>query len=85
MQNTQTAKRLNITIGQDTWQKIKTVVPRMERSRFIDNALRVYLSKSKISDLKKKLKQEVLDNKIQDLEVANEWFALDNDNWDDVK
>ena len=85
MQNTQTAKRLNITIGQDTWQKIKTVVPRMERSRFIDNALRVYLSKSKISDLKKKLKQEVLDNKIQDLEVANEWFVLDNDNWDDVK
>jgi len=85
MQNTQTAKRLNITISQDTWQKIKVVAPKMERSRFIDNALKVYLAKSKANDLKRKLKEEALGNKDKDLEIANEWFALDQESWDSIK
>ena len=80
-----TAKRLNITISPDSWERLKTVVPRMERSHFIDNALKVYLTNIKRKSLKRRLKKEALINAGSDLKIANEWFALENEVWDDIK
>ena len=44
MSQATTFKRLNITIGRETWERLKEMSPRMERSRFIDQALKVYLT-----------------------------------------
>jgi CopG family transcriptional regulator/antitoxin EndoAI len=84
MYKTDTAKRLNITIAPATWERLKTAVPRMERSRFIDNALKVYLTNLKRKSLKQRLKKEALANADKDLKIANEWFALENEVWDNV-
>lgn len=81
---TKTSKRLNITLTPETWGKFKTTVPRMERSKFIDRALRVYLTYLKRKSLRKKLKEEALNNAAEDLKTAKEWFHLDKDIWDKI-
>lgn len=85
MHNTISAKRLNITIGQDTWERLKQVTPRMGRSSFIDQALRVYLAHLKSSSLKQQLKKEALLNADKDVEMANEWFDLGQEAWESIK
>lgn len=84
MNTAKTAKRLNITLNPDTWDKFKIAVPRMERSKFIDYALRVYLARSKKENLRKKIKKEALNNASEDLKVANEWFRIDKEMWNKI-
>lgn len=84
MNTSKTSKRLNITLNPDTWDRFKIAVPRMERSKFIDYALRVYLTHLKKENLRKKLKEEALSNASEDLKITNEWFHLDKDVWDKI-
>jgi metal-responsive CopG/Arc/MetJ family transcriptional regulator len=85
MLRTKTQKRLNITIEQETWNRFEKTVPRMERSHFIDHALKVYLSHLKRKALRQRLKEEALASAEEDLKIASEWFALDQEAWDRLK
>jgi len=78
-------KRLNITIGQETWDRFSEAIPRMERSHFIDHALKVYLTHLRRKALRQRLKKEALASTEEDLKIANEWFALDQEAWDRFK
>lgn len=80
-----TLKRLNITLSPETWKRVEKIVPRMKRSSFIDHALRVYLTDLKRKALRQRLKEEALANAAEDLKIANEWFALDEEVWDNIK
>ena len=85
MSQTQAFKRLNITVSPETWERLQEMSPRMERSRFIDHALKVYLTHLKQKALKRRLKAEALASATEDLKIANEWFALDQEAWDQIK
>lgn len=84
MQNTN-AKRLNITIAGDTWEKLKITIPRMKRSEFINGAVRRYLTEIKKKSLRQKLKEEALQNFDSDLKENNEWINLDDESWNSIK
>jgi len=79
-----TKKRLNITINESTWLELKKEIPRMQRSFFIDKALRAYLVNKKKNEIKEALVKEALENQDQDVEVANEWFEADQESWNQI-
>ena len=79
-----TKKRLNITLGRDTWLRLKEEVPHMQRSSFIDKALKAYLINKKKIEIKEALIREALENQDQDLEIANEWLDADQESWNQI-
>jgi len=76
-----TKKRLNITLSRGTWLTLKEEVPRMQRSFFIDQALKAYLADKKKAEIKEALIKEALENQKEDLEIVNEWSSVDQENW----
>jgi len=77
MNKTKPFKRLNITLSPETWERLQKTTSRMERSWFIDNALRAYLVHLKQKILRRKLKEEATRHAVSDLKVAKEWFVLE--------
>jgi len=74
-------KRLNITIPEETVRLIDRAVPKGSRSRLIDEAIRQYLATVGRATIRKKLEEGYRRNAAQDLEIAAEWFAAEDDVW----
>lgn len=61
------------------------VAPKGNRSRLISEAVMYYVSERSKSNLAERLKQGALANSRRDLEIAQEWFSLDEEAWRDKK
>lgn len=85
MNQSSSFKRLNITVNADTWDRVKDIVPNRERSKFVDQALRVYLANLKQQMLRNQLKKEALESANEGVRVAKEWFNLDREIWKKIK
>jgi len=83
--NQTTTKRVDFTLPAKTLNLLRQAAPKGKRSEFVDHALRVYISHLKQKALKKAMREEALANAEQDLQLTNEWFALDEEAWRQVK
>lgn len=76
-----TAKRLNITLPESTVALLETVANKGERSTFIDNAIKAYVKQIKRETLREKLKEGAIARSERDLNLADEWFEIDEELW----
>jgi CopG family transcriptional regulator/antitoxin EndoAI len=80
--NTQTTnKRVNIMLSDETIQLINRVAPKGGRSRLVSKAVKFYVEKQGLAELRKSLKEGAIKNAKRDRALAEEWFKLDNDPW----
>lgn len=76
-------KRLNITLPESTVTLLETVADKGERSTFIDAAIKKHVSDIRKQRLREQIKAGSIANAERDLEIAREWFDLEEELWRD--
>ena len=74
-------KRINITLPEETVVLIDRLTKRGDRSGLIDVAIRHYVDSIGRTRLKQRLKEGAQRRGQRDLQLAAEWFALDEEAW----
>lgn len=74
-------KRINIVLPDDTLRLLDKVAARGNRSRLISEAVRHYLSSKARRNLAARLKQGAMVNAQRDLDIAQQWFSVDEEAW----
>lgn len=74
-------KRLNITLPETTVELIEDLAQKGGRSNFIDNAVKFYVKQLKQEGLRERLKEGAIARSRQDVEIAEEWFDLEEELW----
>jgi hypothetical protein len=75
------AKRINVILPEATVRTIDRLARPGQRSRFIERALRYYVATASPEALQKRLQQAALRDRDLDLEIASDWFAVDQEQW----
>lgn len=75
------SKRLNIMLPDATVKILDRVAPKGDRSRFISQAVLHYVATQSKANLRERLKQGALANAKLDLEIAEEWFPMEQEAW----
>jgi CopG family transcriptional regulator/antitoxin EndoAI len=75
------SKRINIILPDATIAVLDKVAPKGSRSRIISKAVLHYVRAQSNLSLRERLKQGYLANAQRDLEIAQEWFPLDEEAW----
>jgi CopG family transcriptional regulator/antitoxin EndoAI len=70
-------KRLNITLPEETVRLIDRVVGRGRRSSLIDRAVRRYVKEETRANVRKQLAASYKANAELDLQLADDWFPLE--------
>lgn len=78
-------RRLNITLPEDTIQLIDTVTEKGDRSRFINEAVQYYIKQKELNNLKEQLKEGAINRSQRDLQLAEEWYDLEEEAWQENK
>jgi CopG family transcriptional regulator/antitoxin EndoAI len=74
-------KRINVILSQETVRTIDRMARPGQRSRFIESAVQHYITTASPEALQERLKQAALRDHDLDLEIANDWFAVDQEEW----
>ena len=74
-------KRLNITLPEQTVRLMDRVAGKGRRSSLIAHAVRRYVKEGARANLRKKLAESYKANATFDLELAEEWFPLEEEAW----
>jgi CopG family transcriptional regulator / antitoxin EndoAI len=74
-------KRINVILPTTTVAVLDKVATKGNRSALIDRAIRHYVKKQSQQSLRERLKQEALTNAERDLQMATEWFPLEEEAW----
>jgi CopG family transcriptional regulator / antitoxin EndoAI len=74
-------KRINVILPTATVAVLDRVAAKGGRSALIDRAIRHYVSTQSKRNLRERLKQEALANADQYLEMAADWFPLEEEAW----
>lgn len=72
-------RRLNITLPARTVQLMDRVAGKGRRSTLIDRAVRRYLEEETRENIRKQLAQSYEANATFDLQLAEEWFPLEQE------
>lgn len=75
------SKRINIVLPEDTIRVLDRVAPKGNRSRLISEAVMHYVTSRARTNLAQRLRQGAQANANRDLEIAKEWFSLDEEAW----
>ena len=75
------SKRINIMLPDHTVQVLDKVAAKGDRSRFISQAVLHYVHTQSKANLRERLKQGALANAKLDLEIAKEWFPVEQEAW----
>ena len=75
------SKRVNIMLPETTVKVLDRVAAKGDRSRFISQAVLHYVQTHGAANLRERLKQGALANAKLDLEIAEEWFSVDQEAW----
>jgi CopG family transcriptional regulator/antitoxin EndoAI len=78
-----THKRINITLPESTVTLLETVADKGGRSTFIDTAIRQHIHEIQKHDLREQIKAGAIANAERDLEMAQEWFHIEEELWQD--
>jgi CopG family transcriptional regulator/antitoxin EndoAI len=76
------ARRLNISLPDETVRLLDRVAPKGERSHVIAEAVTRYVMEVGSARLRKRMKDRALERGDLDLRIAEEWFPIDEDAWD---
>ena len=75
------SKRINIMLPDQTVKVLDKVAVKGDRSRFISQAVLHYVQTRSKANLRERLKQGALANAKLDLEIAEEWFPVEQEAW----
>ena len=75
------AQRINVVLPEATVRTIDRLARPGQRSRFIDRAVQHYVATASAEALQGRLKQAALRDHDLDLEIAGDWFAVDQEQW----
>ena len=75
------SRRINIILPEGTLAVLDRVASRGSRSRFISRAVLHYVRAQSRKNLRERLKQEALANGQRDLDIAAQWFPLEEEAW----
>ena len=75
------ARRINVILPESTVRTIDRLSRPRQRSRFIDRAVQHYVATASPEALQERLKQAALRDHDLDLEIASDWFAVDQEEW----
>jgi CopG family transcriptional regulator/antitoxin EndoAI len=78
-------QRIDISLSETTITMLNQLVERRQRSRFIEEALTHYINFLRRKGLRERLKEGALARAERDLEMADEWFPLEQEIWDRAK
>lgn len=79
--NTHIIKRINITLPEETIQRIDKIVKEGKRSQFIDKAVNFYLEKKSKVQLRQSMKEGAIKRAQRDLDICAEWFMIEDEVW----
>lgn len=74
-------KRINVILPTTTVAVLDRVATKGNRSALIDRAIRNYVKTQSHQNLRERLKKEALVNAERDLQMAVEWFPLEEEAW----
>jgi CopG family transcriptional regulator/antitoxin EndoAI len=74
-------KRINVILLEETVRTIDRMARPGQRSRFIQSAVQHYVATASPEALQERLKQAALRDQDLDLEIANDWFVVDQEQW----
>ena len=74
-------KRLNITLPEQTVRLMDRVAGKGRRSSLIDRAVRRYVKEETRANLRKQLAESYKTNAERDLQLAEDWFPLEEQAW----
>jgi len=77
--------RINVVLPLETLRVLDRVAPKGSRSRLISEAVLYYVERKAKTNLAERLKAGALANARRDLEIAQEWFSLDEEAWQRTK
>jgi hypothetical protein len=75
------AKRINVILAENTVHTIDRLCRPGQRSRFIERAVQHYVTTASPEALQERLKQAALRDQDLDLEIASDWCAVDQEQW----
>jgi CopG family transcriptional regulator/antitoxin EndoAI len=75
------AKRINVILPEATVRTIDRMSRPGLRSRFIERAVQHYITTASPEALQERLKQAALRDHDLDVEIASDWFAVDQEQW----
>jgi CopG family transcriptional regulator/antitoxin EndoAI len=78
-------RRINISLPEETVALIDRMAKSGDRSRFIDEAIKHYVQEVGRGKLREQLKEGALRRAQRDLALAEEWFGLDDEAWQDTR
>ena len=76
-------KRINITLPESTVEMIESIAGKGSRSTLIDTAIRKHIQEIQKQDLRERIKAGSIANAERDLEMAREWFDIEEELWRD--
>lgn len=74
-------ERVNITLPKETLKLIDKLSQKGERSRFLNEAVHFYIKKNGQANIRRLLKEGCIKNAQRDLDIAKEWFHLEEEVW----
>ena len=78
-------KRINITLPAETIQLLDQVTAKGGRSRLIDQAVKHYVDSLSRENLRRELQKGAVEQAERDLQLAEDWFPLDEEAWANEK
>jgi CopG family transcriptional regulator/antitoxin EndoAI len=74
-------KRINISLPEETIRLMDRVADKGDRSRLIDRAVRHYVESVGRENLRRQMKEGAIRDAEEDLALAVDWFAIDEQAW----
>ena len=74
-------RRINITLPNETIELLNRIVPKGDRSRFINDAVKYYITEVEKKKLREQLRQGAIERSQRDLNLAETWFDLEEEAW----
>ncbi len=75
------AKRINVVLPEETMQVLDRVAPKGSRSRLISDAVIYYVNARARRNVAEQLREGAMSNARRDLDLAQEWFPLEEQAW----
>lgn len=70
--------RINVILPTQTIRALDRIAPKGNRSSLIDTAIRYYITNQAKNNLAKRVQEGARANAQRDLELAQDWFALED-------
>jgi CopG family transcriptional regulator/antitoxin EndoAI len=77
--NSTTYQRVDVTLPKETVKLLGRIAKKGERSRLVDQAIRYFAKEMSRGNLRKQLREGAMVNASRDLNLAEEWFPLDDE------